>query len=616
LQHRQIGFVRLPVSLAITSFCEFKKFSLAMKTFDAMISTWLKTLGELDGRMTRFGRCCQNAVIVSGLRRVGKSTLLAQLAHRLGQEHFYYVNFEDDRFLGFQADDATDLIAALVELFGERPSYILDEIQKVPEWERFVRRLMELGAKFYITGSNAALLSRELGTRLTGRYVPVELFPFSFAEFLRFRGYPAPDLARLTTIDAARLQQQLDEYLLAGGIPEPLKYPEMALRRTLYDDVLYRDIATRYRIADVCALRELAYFLMSNPAATVSYNKLKKQFGLGSVNTIKSYIEYLENSWLIFTVNVYDYSVKRQQIAPKKVYVIDTGLANTVGFTFSPNRGRLLENLVFLALRRQSRAIYYYRAPDDTEVDFFLPETRQLLQVTQSLAAPAVRQREVRPHHGDADAGSGSRPDLDRCQRRSDHAGWHDHRNPRRGSVAAGAEGMMPCDPLVDAVQCLASNLILTQHTAAAARPACMATPRITTISWRCWRGGRCGIGLNKVGSGVLDASNHAGVFAVRSSTACQKSSCDKPCPALILARDRSSRWRKRGECDSSRVSRSLSSAGATSTATALPLRVITTGPCVSHSSINALSCALTSAKGAIFIVQIPLQRNITVRAF
>lgn len=336
-----------------------------------------------------------HAVIVSGLRRVGKSTLLAQLAHRLGQAQFYYVNFEDDRFLDFQADDATDLIAALIEFFGERSIYILDEIQNVPEWERFVRRLMDMGAKFYITGSNAALLSRELGTRLTGRYVPVELFPFSFAEFLRFRGYPAPDLARLTTADAARLLQQLDEYLLAGGIPEPLKYPEMALRRTLYDDVLYRDIATRYHIDDVRALRELAYFLMSNPAAFVSYNKLKEQFRLGSVNTIKSYIEYLENSWLIFTVNVYDYSIKRQQIAPKKVYVIDTGLANAVGFAFSPNRGHLLENLVFLALRRKSRAIYYYRAPDNTEVDFFLPETRQLIQVTQSLASPAVRQREV-----------------------------------------------------------------------------------------------------------------------------------------------------------------------------------------------------------------------------
>jgi hypothetical protein len=124
--------------------------------------------------------------------------------------------------------------------------------------------------------------------------------------------------------------------------------------RTLYDDVLYRDIATRYRIEDVRALRELANYLMSNPATAVSFNKLKEQLRLGSVNTIKNYVEYLENSWLIFTVNVYDYSVKRQQIAPKKVYAIDTGLASAVGFAFSANTGRLLENQVFLALRRQT----------------------------------------------------------------------------------------------------------------------------------------------------------------------------------------------------------------------------------------------------------------------
>ncbi len=136
-----------------------------------------------------------HAVIISGLRRVGKSTLLAQLAHRLGRDSLYYVNFEDDRFLGFQAEDANDLYQALVELFGERNIFVIDEVQNVPGWEHFVRRLMDMEMKFYITGSNASLLSRELGTRLTGRYVPVELFPFSFIEFLHFRGYTIPELS-------------------------------------------------------------------------------------------------------------------------------------------------------------------------------------------------------------------------------------------------------------------------------------------------------------------------------------------------------------------------------------------------------------------------------------
>lgn len=160
-------------------------------------------------------------------------------------------------------------------------------------------------------------------------------------------------------MDAARLQGYLNEYLRLGGIPEPLKYPELPLARTLYDDVLYRDIATRYRIKDVRAPKELAIHLMANPAGLVLFNKLKEQLRLGSVNTVKNYVEYLENSWLVFTTNVYDFSVKRQQVAPKKVYAIDTGLANAVGFSFSPNTGKLLENLVFLALRRRTSEVHY-----------------------------------------------------------------------------------------------------------------------------------------------------------------------------------------------------------------------------------------------------------------
>lgn len=369
--------------------------AMLLEQFEAF---WRRDTGIERARLAELERAAAlpHAVVISGLRRAGKSTLLAQLAHRLGEETFYYVNFEDERFLGFEADDANDLYSVLIELFGERRVFLIDEIQNVPGWERFVRRFMELGLKFYITGSNASLLSRELGSRLTGRYVPVELFPFSFAEFLRFRSYAVPDLTRLTTVEAARLQGYLNEYLRLGGIPEPLKYPELPLARTLYDDVLYRDIATRYRIEDVRALKELAFYLMSNPAGLVSFNKLKEQLRLGSVNTVKNYIEYLENSWLLFTVNVYDFSVKRQQVAPKKIYAIDTGLANAVGFFFSPNTGKLLENLAFLALRRRTSEVYYYTSPGGYEVDFYLPETRELIQVSQNLAQPATREREVR----------------------------------------------------------------------------------------------------------------------------------------------------------------------------------------------------------------------------
>jgi predicted AAA+ superfamily ATPase len=337
------------------------------------------------------------AVIISGLRRVGKSTLLAQLAHTLGKDEFYYLNFEDERFLGFPVDEANSLHQVLIEVFGERKIFILDEIQNITGWERFVRRFMDMGFKFYITGSNASLLSRELGSKLTGRYIPIELFPFSFSEFIRFKGYQSPDIPPLTTLERANLERYLEQYLRQGGMPEQLKYPELPLHRTLYNDVLYRDIATRYQIVDVRALKELAYYLISNPASHISFNKLKKNLMLGSVNTVKNYIEYLENSWLIFIVNVFDYSVKRQQIAPKIIYYIDTGMVNSIGFQFSPNTGRLIENLVFLALRRITNNIYYYATDPGYEVDFYLPETRQLIQVTtQNINHSRTEEREIR----------------------------------------------------------------------------------------------------------------------------------------------------------------------------------------------------------------------------
>lgn len=337
-----------------------------------------------------------HAVIISGLRRVGKSTLLAQMAHRLGNDVFYYINFEDNRFLGFTAEDIDDLFEILVEVFGDRRTFIIDEIQNVPGWEHFVRRFMDLGYKFYITGSNASLLSRELGTRLTGRYIPIELFPFSFKEYLTFKGKPLPMLERLTNIKRAELNADLVSYMETGGIPDALKYPELPLLQSLFDDVLYRDIAARYQISAVSALKELAYTFMSNPAGLVSYNRLKQQLRLGSVNTITSFVEYLQNSWLIFPVNLFDYSLKRQQIAPKKIFLIDTGMSNKVGFNFSPNSGKLLENLVFLALRQQTKELYYLTTPGGYEIDFYLPEKKQIIQVTYNLSDPDTRKREMR----------------------------------------------------------------------------------------------------------------------------------------------------------------------------------------------------------------------------
>jgi predicted AAA+ superfamily ATPase len=200
----------------------------------------------------------------------------------------------------------------------------------------------------------------------------------------------------LTTKQRGQLLGFVNEYLLLGGIPDALKYPELEIHKTLYDDVLYRDIATRYKLDNVKKLKELTFYLISNTSAALSFNKLKDLLKLGSVNTVTSYIDYLENSWLFFVINKYAYSVKEQQIAAKKLYCIDTGLTKSVGFSFSQNKGRLIENAVYLQLRRKSKDIFYYKTDQDHEVDFFLPKDNILFQVVQSLDVQSTKEREVR----------------------------------------------------------------------------------------------------------------------------------------------------------------------------------------------------------------------------
>lgn len=335
-------------------------------------------------------------IVITGLRRVGKSTLLAQIANKYLKDGYYFVNFEDERLLNFHVEDFDLLHETLISLFGERQTFLFDEIQNVPEWERFIRRLRDQGYKFIVTGSNASLLSQELGTRLTGRSIRVDLFPFSFREFLSFKEVKVPDLKILTTKQRGQLRKLTKDYIVSGGIPDSLKYPKLEIHKTLYDDVLYRDIATRYKLDNVKSLKELAFYLVSNISTLISFNKLKELLKLGSVNTVKSYIDYLENSWLFFVVNKYAHSVKEQQIAAKKIYGIDTGLAGSVGFSFSENKGRLMENVVYLQLRRGHQDIYYYKTVQDYEVDFFLPKEKAFIQVSQYFDSLETQERELR----------------------------------------------------------------------------------------------------------------------------------------------------------------------------------------------------------------------------
>jgi len=342
------------------------------------------------------GLASPQILVITGLRRVGKSTLLAQIAHNQLSDDYFFVNFEDERLLSFSADQFDRLHESLIGLFGERKIFLFDEIQNVPEWERFVRRLHDQGYQFIITGSNSSLLGQELGTKLTGRSLRYELFPFSFREYMAFHDVELPKTSALTTRRRGALLKHSREYLFNGGIPDALKYPQLDIHKILYDGVLYRDIAARYGIDNVKSLQELAFHLVSNPASEISYNKLKANLKLGSVNTVKKYVSFLENAWLFFSINKYAYSVKEQQIAAKKIYSIDTGLINSVGFSFSKNTGKLMENLVFLHLRRNYRDIYYYKTNQNHEVNFFVPSQQIAIQVSQDLTNEETRLRELR----------------------------------------------------------------------------------------------------------------------------------------------------------------------------------------------------------------------------
>jgi predicted AAA+ superfamily ATPase len=340
-----------------------------------------------------------HAVVISGLRRSGKSTLLSQIIHSYEKKPVYYFNFEDERLFGMSPDDLNGLYEIFLQLYGEGGVFFFDEIQNIEGWEVFVRRMHDKGFKLFITGSNASLLSREIGSRLTGRYLPVELYPFSFKEFLLFKGATPEKSDFYLTKERARLKRFFDDYLKEGGLPEFLKYGDKDILKALYDDILYRDIIARYDIKEIKVLRDLSLYLLSHTGTPFSYNGLKKMFDVGSMNTIKNYIDYLENTYLLFTLAPFYFSLKKQIVAQKKVYAIDSGIINFVSFKFSEQRGRILENLVFVELKRRGEEVYFYKTQKDTEVDFLIKKGLKpagLIQVTQHLENKETKDRETR----------------------------------------------------------------------------------------------------------------------------------------------------------------------------------------------------------------------------
>jgi predicted AAA+ superfamily ATPase len=302
-------------------------------------------------------------VVISGIRRSGKSTLLRQFS--MLYNNFHYINFDDDRLLEFTLGDFSTLMLVNEKINPGIKVIFIDEIQNIEGWERFIRRIHDDGYKVFLTGSNAKLLSAELGAHLTGRYIKITLFPFSFREVLRFRSV---SVDRLTEKKKARILAEFDAYLTFGGFPEYLKYADPEYLKRTYDDILFRDIIGRFGIREVKAFRQLANYLFTNMSNMASYNALKKALGFKSVVSVRDYVGFLEEAFLVFEIFRYDYSLKKQYINDKKIYVIDNGMRNAVAFRFSDDRGRLLENCVFIELLRRNAPVYFFK--NTGECDF------------------------------------------------------------------------------------------------------------------------------------------------------------------------------------------------------------------------------------------------------
>lgn len=305
------------------------------------------------------------ASIITGIRRCGKSTLLRQLLPSVKGKSIF-LNFEDPRLAGFEKDDFRRLDAELV--VRKIKNLFFDEIQMLDSWELYVRQKLDEGYKVLVTGSNATLLSKEMGTKLTGRHLSYELFPFSYTEYLTF-------IKKKDTVTS------LESYLQSGGFPEYLKVQNPQILQQLLDDILLRDIAVRYAVRDVNSLRKLAVYLISNIGKPVSATKLKDVFNIKATSTILEFFSYMEDAYLLQFIPKFSYSLQVQIRNPKKVYAIDLGLFTHNSITFSEEKGRRLENLVYLHYRRLGKEIAYFN--EKKECDFIISEKGKVQEAVQ-----------------------------------------------------------------------------------------------------------------------------------------------------------------------------------------------------------------------------------------
>jgi predicted AAA+ superfamily ATPase len=300
-------------------------------------------------------RASSQAVILTGVRRSGKSTLLARLLKR--SRDFAFVNFEDTRLFGIAPEDFPTLISVLDELHPSRAAVGLDEVQEAPEWQRLVRALLDRGHPVYAAGSNASLLGRELGAKLTGRHLSFQVLPFSYPEYLSYTRQNAGE---------ASLRNYLDD----GGFPTYLRERDPNILRTLLRDIVHRDVASRYGIREIRHPMNLALFLLANTGQSLSLQRLTKSLAVPTVGQTSRYVEYLQDAYLLFAVPKFSPSFRKRVVSPSKYYAVDNGLRRANSPQGTPDIGHRLENAVYLGLRRLGEAVTYAGERDLWECDF------------------------------------------------------------------------------------------------------------------------------------------------------------------------------------------------------------------------------------------------------
>lgn len=350
----------------------------------------------------------KEVLVISGVRRCGKSSLMRIIVHELIHQkevpvaNVLYLNFEDERLVEFTYRDFETLYESYLELNNPKGKKYLffDEIQNIPYWEKWINRLYEFEeVKIFVTGSSATLLSGEIATALTGRNIHLSLYPFSFKELLTTSNIAHDPRSLYEREIRVLIKRHFDTFEEIGGFPEAALTNDTTILQHYFNDILYRDILTRHSIKNIKQIKKLALYLATNIGNLCSYRNLASMISAKSTNTIKYFMEYLENAYLFFRVNLFDYSLKKQIYNPSKIYCVDTALARSISFKFSLDTGRIYENIVFIELLRQGKEVYYWKSPHNYEIDFVVKKgtkITELIQVCADISEKKTHAREIR----------------------------------------------------------------------------------------------------------------------------------------------------------------------------------------------------------------------------